>query len=389
MKITYVCSHPIQYHAPLLRLLAAVPGADFEAVYKYNTASGSYDSEFGMNIKWDIDLTDGYTCKFLGDRNIDGDIVLLYRFCKYMLVRRPDIVWVHGFSNLFNLSAIAISKLLGCKVYLRDDVHLKMRDRSRIDNLKSYLVFFVLRMSLTGFLAVGTANKKYLLSRGVSLESITTVPNAVDNVMFQRKQYFDSTLGTKLASLKSKYEIIILFCGKLIALKRVNDLIAAISLLPPEIGLKTCLVVVGEGKEHLELEAEAARLKVNARFVGFINQSEMPIVYQFSDVLVLPSSTESWGLVINEAMNGHCAIICTDRVGAAEDLVKSGYNGYVYKSGDVVRLSEALCELALRPRLLEEFKTNSATLIQKWDYSADIEGLRIAFGLAAAVSDVK
>ena len=67
------------------------------------------------------------------------------------------------------------------------------------------------------------------------------------------------------------------------------------------------------------------------RFLGFVNQSGLPAVYAASDVLVLPSSYEPFGVVVNEAMLCGCAAIASDRVGARFDLVK-GRRDWLYVS---------------------------------------------------------
>ena len=78
------------------------------------------------------------------------------------------------------------------------------------------------------------------------------------------------------------------------------------------------------------------------RFVGFINQSEIPGYYDLCDVFVLPSVLEPWGLVINEVMTAGRAIIASDQVGSAQDLVKQGENGFVFPAGDLVALTNSL-----------------------------------------------
>jgi glycosyltransferase involved in cell wall biosynthesis len=78
----------------------------------------------------------------------------------------------------------------------------------------------------------------------------------------------------------------------------------------------------------------------------------LPAVYSMGDVLVLPSQSETWGLVVNEAMNLGCPAIVTDRVGCAHDLVVPGQTGWVFSAGNPGALRQCLEEaLADRERL--------------------------------------
>ena len=77
-------------------------------------------------------------------------------------------------------------------------------------------------------------------------------------------------------------------------------------------------------------------------FVGFVNQSRMPEVYAAADVLVLPSYSETWGLVVNEAFACGLPAIVSDRVGCAPDMIMDGLTGTVVPAGDIERLASAI-----------------------------------------------
>jgi glycosyltransferase involved in cell wall biosynthesis len=70
-------------------------------------------------------------------------------------------------------------------------------------------------------------------------------------------------------------------------------------------------------------------------FLGFRNQTELPAYYDLCDIFVLPSTFETWGLVVNEAMNAAKPVIVSDLVGAGIDLVKTGENGDIFHVRDV------------------------------------------------------
>ena len=106
----------------------------------------------------------------------------------------------------------------------------------------------------------------------------------------------------------------------------------------------------------------------------FQNQSKMPIVYRLADVFVLPSSVETWGLSVNEAMACSRAVLVSDKAGCAVDLVEIGRNGYVFDPHDVDDLIQKMTDYTkskARKMGKESFK-----IIQNWTYAAGIENLK-------------
>jgi glycosyltransferase involved in cell wall biosynthesis len=100
---------------------------------------------------------------------------------------------------------------------------------------------------------------------------------------------------------------------------------------------------------------EAARAGgVDARFLGFVNQSKLPAVYASSDVVVLPSiATETWGLVVNEAMACGVPAVVSDAVGCGPDLIQPGATGAVSPLGDIPALAAVIDSvLALDPGMV-------------------------------------
>ena len=112
-----------------------------------------------------------------------------------------------------------------------------------------------------------------------------------------------------------------------------------------------------------------------------MHQSELPSYYHAADVLVLPSETEPWGLVINEAMAAGTLPVASNRVGAAADLVAGV--GEVYPGGDVAALA-----VALRRALARSVDPQTAGLVRKHvsRYSLDRTADGFETGARAAVS---
>jgi glycosyltransferase involved in cell wall biosynthesis len=95
----------------------------------------------------------------------------------------------------------------------------------------------------------------------------------------------------------------------------------------------------------LERRASEFGFAARVRFLGFLNQSQLPSAYCAADVFVLPSLFEPFGLVVNEAMLCGLPVVVSDRVGAKFDLVRPGENGYVFPAGNIDALAAILREI--------------------------------------------
>ena len=104
------------------------------------------------------------------------------------------------------------------------------------------------------------------------------------------------------------------------------------------------LVIAGEGPLRAELESQAAAFGIAARvrFLGFVNQSQLPAVYTSADLMVLPSEYEPFAVVVNEAMCCGCPVAASDSVGAARDLVAPVRKEFVFPCGDIGALAALL-----------------------------------------------
>ena len=114
------------------------------------------------------------------------------------------------------------------------------------------------------------------------------------------------------------------------------------------------------------------------RFLGFKNQSELPAYYDLCEVFVLPSVFEPWGLVVNEVMNAGRAVIVSDQVGCAPDLVRHGENGFIFQAGNLADLAQALTKVLENQEICRLMGQNSRKIIGEWSLEADVRGLKSA-----------
>ncbi len=125
-----------------------------------------------------------------------------------------------------------------------------------------------------------------------------------------------------------------LFVGRLIKEKNLHLLISVFNKYPD-----LNLTIIGDGPLRASLEAVA---KENIRFLGSVNNKELPQYYQAADVFVLPSQSETWGLVVEEALNNGTPVIVSSAVGCADSIVTPYSSGIVFESGNDIALKECV-----------------------------------------------
>lgn len=380
-KLAVLISHPIQYQAPLFKLLSNEANIDLTVLYCSEWGLKTYfDENFGQSVKWDIPLLDGYNYKFLKNISpspnpskffgqVNPEIISELKNGSY------DAIWIHGWNSVTNWIAMLAAFQFKIPVLLRGETNLLNESTGLKNNFKK-LILSNLFKKIRVFLSIGTANEVFYKTYGASEEKIFSVPYTVNNDFFISKA---NELNPGKKNLKKKYSIsadlpVILFSGKLIEQKRPYDLLKAFELISKEV--ECSLIFVGDGELRKDLEQYVLEKQIkNTYFMGFRNQTELPEIYSMADIFVLPSRFEPWGLVVNEAMCLGLPIVVSDKVGAARDLIKDGVNGYIFPIGNIKSLSGYLKILMTDETKRIEFGQLSRELINKWSYKEDISGI--------------
>ena len=102
------------------------------------------------------------------------------------------------------------------------------------------------------------------------------------------------------------------------------------------------LTIAGKGELEQQLKAKA---KDNIHFVGFVENEKLGTVYQDHDIFILPSRSEPWGLVVEEAVYWGLPVIVSDRVGSYRDMVENPKTGLVFELDNRDSFNNALKEI--------------------------------------------
>jgi glycosyltransferase involved in cell wall biosynthesis len=397
VRLAYLVSHPIQYQAPLLRRIAQEPDIDLTVLFGSDFSVRDYKDEgFGVGVKWDVPLLDGYRHVFLPvlreTQTVSIASPLNYGIVSQLRGRDDDAafdaLWVHGYATVNAMHGMIAAKTLGIPVLLRAESWLRDRGRSGLKLAVKKIFFAALGELVDGVLPIGTVNAEYWSYYFGDDVPQFPMPYAVDNRYFAERA---AEARVQRVELQAELGLdplrpVILFASKLQERKHCNHLIEAYARLSRGAGEEPLpyLVIVGDGEERAALERQAAATGFGSiRFCGFRNQSELPRFFDLATVFVLPSRHEPWGLIVNEVMNARRAAIISDDVGCGPDLIVDGENGCIYPVGDVDALAGALRRVLDAPGVAEAMGARAFERIAGWGFEEDVRGLRRALAQVA------
>jgi glycosyltransferase involved in cell wall biosynthesis len=350
IRLAIVATHPVQYQAPWFAGLASCEGLEVTVYYGHHPTPAEQAAGFDVPFEWDRPLLDGYRSAFL--RNV-ARRPSLTRFLgvdtpelSTRLVRAAhDAVLVMGWHFLAAWQAFHACRRAGLPVLVRSDSHLRT-PRSWLTRGVKRLVYPRFIRRLDACLAVGTWSRDYFLRYGAAPGDVFVVPHSVDPALWKMAST-PARLDARRRFGLSEEAFVVLFAGKLSAVKRPLDAIAAAGQAAQK-GARIELLIAGDGPLRAACEQAAAASRAPVRFAGFLNQTQMQQAYDAADVVVVPSA-ETWGLVVNEAMTCGRPCVVSDAVGSWPDLVEPGATGEVFRWGDVAELGVKLAVLAGEP----------------------------------------
>lgn len=379
VRLTVVLTHPIQYYAPWFRhVVQHAPELELTVIHAIEPTPEQQGVGFGRAFTWDIPLTEGYHSITVrparpGER-IDSSHFLgldVPEIGEALARTKPDVVLITGWYSITLVRALATCRRLGIPVLYRGDSHLLSGPRGWRRALWTLKTWLLLR-EFKGFLSPGTRVTEYLRWFGAPSYRIFDVPHGIDNEMFATSAAHHQSPAARAEARRlwgiDADAFVPLFVGKLVPSKRPLNVIRAVARLKD--ASRATLVIVGSGPLEADCRAEASRLGVDIRQIGFLNQTELGRAYAIADCLTLPSDfPETWGLVVNEALATGLPVIVSDAVGCAPDLIEYGVTGYTYPLDNVDALANRLQSMWLRK--LEGHRWSQACRAKIAGYSYD------------------
>ncbi|HWE52164.1 MAG TPA: glycosyltransferase family 4 protein [Bryobacteraceae bacterium] len=384
-------THPIQYRAPVYRALRQKYGVPITVIYGSDfSVAGYYDPEFRTQFAWDTDLLSGYEHLFLSTVAQGGgrtyETVSTRGLARALRTLAPGAVLLPGYSPRFHQLAWLQAWLTGRPILFRGETADRPQSSGTIQLQARDRMLGLLYSKCSRLLYIGRRSREHFVLHGCPEEKLVFSPYCVDPGPFQVDENSRSALRSHARAEMGigHDDRVLLFSGKLSERKGPDLIIEAVRTFPAEERSRTVIVFLGDGEMKPVLEAAAERLpQLGVRFPGFRNQREMSGYFHAADLFVLPSRrNETWGLVVNEALQHGLPCVVSDAVGCGPDLAVQG-TGEVFASGSSEALAEAI-QKAFGLAGREEIRDACRRKIASYSVDKAAEGIARAYEASIA-----
>jgi glycosyltransferase involved in cell wall biosynthesis len=293
----------------------------------------------------------------------------------------PDVVLCGGYNYIASWQALVWSRMKRVPFLLWSESNLQDVRHAHpiVEFMKKE---FLSRCS--GFVVPGRSAGDYLRAHKIREELIFVAPNAVDNELFTTAALEARKHATMRRAELGLPERYFLFVGRLVREKGVFELLSAYAKLDTAIREQVGLVLAGDGVARAQLEALASAISPGTiKFPGFAQREELSSYYAFAEALVLPTYTDPWGLVVNEAMACGLPVIVSKVAGCTADLIRDNWNGLLILPGDESSLGAAMTKISSQPNLRDTMSANSSLHISHYSPEA------WSFGMIRALEGIK
>lgn len=369
---------PAPFRLPALNQLARLKGTQFQVWF----IAASEPKRWWripveeMNFDWKFLTKDSDATSLLTATKASATVIA------FLARSRPKAVICGGYNSLPAWVTFAWCKLFRRRFVLWSES--TARDQRQPGKLRDWLKrFFVSRVD--AFAAQGKASAAYAKQLGLGEDRIFVAPFGGDNEVFAREAgEVDAAQEKKLLGFPPR---LILFSGRLSREKGAFVLLEAFRQIASEL-LDTGLLFVGHGPEREAMEHFCQTRGVeHVYFVGPQQHDRMPYYYALADVFVLPSFSDPWGFVVNEAFACGLPAVVSRAAGVCDDLIVEGETGFAVDPGNVKELADKILGLLKDEELRARMSENCRRLIQKYSAVGCAQGLLAAATACASSKD--
>ncbi len=295
----------------------------------------------------------------------------LFRYQPYELAlssKLVDTIKQHGIELLHVHYAIphAYAGYMAKKMLLEEDIYIPMittlhgTDITLVGNHPFYKPAVTFSINKSDVVTSVSEDLKQKTQEIFKVNNeIEVIPNFIDP-----KKYSNSFTDCQRSLMASDEEMIVTHISNFRKVKRIPDVINIFYEIQKQMPAK--LIMVGEGPEKEKAELRCERLGITNKVLFLGNSNEIDRILCFSDLFLLPSETESFGLAALEAMANKVAIISSN-TGGIPEVNKNGISGFLSDVGNVKEMAQNAIYILSNTKILEQFKENAKKISQQFD----------------------
>lgn len=369
IRVGYIAGEPNPSRGPHLDAIAARPELELTVIYAAYTI---HRRPWRIQLGHDSIVLRGPSLP-LG-RLLHHDYPLTPQIWCLLERERFDVLVIGGWSLLATQLAIVWARLRDVPYLLISENHFRERRPMWVRALKRLVLPRIVRPA-AGFLVTGSLAAEHQVAYGADPAKVTIFPNTVDVQAFERRA---DELRRRRSEIRRTFgiaddSVVVTQVSRFIPFKGPDEAVEAAARARRLVGVPVHLLLVGEGPLRVELERRAAELGLPVTFTGWRGGDDLLAAYAATDVFVLLSRREPWGIVVNEAAACALPLVLTDRVGAAADLLVPGKNGELVRSGDLEGQARAIAKLVADGGLRERYGACSREIVSGWGYEPSVD----------------
>jgi glycosyltransferase involved in cell wall biosynthesis len=380
MRVALLTNIPTPYRIPVYEALAATPGWTLRV---FVSAHGEFDRGWRLRpSRLDVERVPGWS--FRGRNRTRGSAAVEQVVTRHLplglwgALRRfaPDVVVS---SELGLRTGLA---LVYCALFRVPLVIWSYHSRvsASVAGPLRRTLWRLLLPQARSVIGMGTQARQVLRHLGVPDERIFDAPNAHDRDGLARALTgvdADAELAELAEELEGRKRIA-LVVGRLVEAKGIGPLLAAWNRLPEGLRADWTLLFVGSGPLAGVVQSESAgRPPGEIAWIPSVQPEELAGFYATARLLILPSLSEPWGLVANEAFACGRPVLCSVHAGCADDLIRAGENGWLADPLDPEAFARVLEEALTSPDL-ERFGAAARSRVQRFGPESMADGMRRA-----------
>jgi glycosyltransferase involved in cell wall biosynthesis len=365
-KIAFIIWLPTPYRTLLLERITNWDDIELKVFYCGGSAP---DREWNINPKDNKNFSEILSGTAINIPYIEKDMKINPSIISKLSKGNFDAIIVGGYVPLTMFFAIGWALINNIPYIINSETQL-LNKRNTWKSLFKKLLLTPIIKKASAYLPTGKYAEKYLMYYGAKPEKIFYFPNSPDVDFFIKES--DRWRKNK-QELKNKMgidkEFTILYIGRFVKVKGLFTLLKAFKTVKENFN-NAALLLAGNGVLKKDLEEFILNNEIkDVCFPGFIQPESLPKYYACSDIFILPSFKEAWGVVVNEAMASGLPVVLSDKVGSRGDLLEEGENGFSFESGNHEELAEILKSMLSNPEKLTKMGKRSREIIKEYDYS--------------------
>lgn len=308
------------------------------------------------DLSWHNNNFNNFQAIFLKGKKIKKNTALCLGVAKFLRRELFDIIIVGGYSTPTGMLAIELLRRRKIPFILNSDGGIIKKDNKYKYQMKKHFI-----SSATYWLSTGKYTSEYLVHYGANKNNIFTYPftSLFEKDILKNPPNIDLKNDMK-AKLNIKEEKVILSVGRFINVKGFDILLKSSKTLPNNYGV----YIVGGTPTAEYIDIKNKLNLSNVHFIEFKSKYKLQEYYLASDLFVLPTRGDVWGLVINEAMAYGLPIITTDKCVAGLELVEDNKNGFIVPVNNSSVLAKRMTEVLENKKNLEKMPMNSLEKIK-------------------------